>query len=47
MFLAIDDEDVTVVDMGYITADATDGDMLNVIYDKDNNKLASYVFILE
>ena len=47
VFLAIDDEDVTVVDMGYITADATDGDMLNVIYDKDNNKLASYVFILE
>ena len=47
VFLAIDDEDVTVVDMGYITADAVDGDMLNVIYDKDNNNLASYVFILE
>ena len=47
VFLAIDDEDVTVVDMGYITADAVDGDMLNVIYDKDNNNLATYVFILE
>ena len=44
VFIAIDDEDVTVVDLGYITVDS---DFINVIPDKDNNNLAAYVFILE
>lgn len=44
VFLAVDDEDVTVVDLGYITAGT---DLINVIPDKDNNNLAAYVFILE
>lgn len=44
VFLAVDDEDVTVVDLGYITVDS---DLINVIPDKDNENLAAYVFILE
>ena len=44
VFLAVDGEDVTVVDLGYIT---TGVDYINIIPDKDNNKLAAYVFILE
>ena len=44
VFIAIDDEDVTVVDLGYITVNS---DYINIIPDKDNNNLAAYVFILE
>lgn len=44
VFLAVDDEDVTVVDLGYITAGT---DYVNIIPDKDNENLAAYVFILE
>ena len=35
--------------MGYISADSEgkDGDLINVITDKDNDSLATYVFILE
>lgn len=44
VFLAVDDEDVTVVDLGYITVNS---DNVNVIPDKDNENLAAYVFILE
>ena len=49
VFLAIDDEDVTVVDLGYITAQTANnaGDKVNVIADDDNANLAAYVFILE
>ena len=50
VYLAVDGkdlEDVATVDIGYVTADAVDGDMINVIPDKDNNNLAAYVFILE
>ena len=49
VFLAVDGEDVTVVDLGYITAKTADnaGDMINIIPDNDNNDLAAYVFILE
>ena len=44
VFLAVDGEDVTEVDLGYITVDS---DYINVIPDKDNSNLAAYVFILE
>ena len=49
VFIAVDDEDVSVVSMGYISADSEgkDGDLINVITDKDNDSLATYVFILE
>ena len=49
VFLAIDDESVTVVDLGYITAKTTTtkGDMINIIPNEDNQNVASYVFILE
>ena len=49
VFIAVDDEDIAEVDLGYITTKTDDskGDLINVIPDKDNNNLAAYVFILE
>ena len=43
VFLAVDGEDVTEVDLGYITVDS---DYINVITD-DDGIVATYVFILE
>ena len=48
VILAVDGEDVTVVDLGYITTHTaeTKGDMINIIYDKDEI-VATYIFVLE
>ena len=49
VFIAVDGEDISVVDLGYITtkSDDTKGDQICIIADKDNENVASYVFILE
>ena len=49
VILAIDDDNVTPVDLNYITVSVpgTVGDDVIVVPDKDNNNLAAYVFILE
>ena len=49
VFIAVDDEDIAEVDLGYMTTKTDDskGDLINVIYDKDNENIATYVFILE